>query len=833
MNILNLKHSLRNLRRNKIYSLINLVGLGVSGAFILLIALYVRHAVIMDKYSASLKNVYRIEATDRWSKPDTTKKGFFDWLARSGEKKYQLAMPVILAEDLERQFPEINSFCRINPSWEPVIVANGQQFDEESEKVVYVDKNFFSFFDLPLTNTNTANAFTSNNSVVISERAAKKYFGNADPVGKVIMLKDGGDKIYTVSAVAKNFPSNSSMQFDVLFPVESRDDFERKRNEGVNSSSILTLVQLKEGTDVDAFKKKLSVFGEEYFKPLAEMFKKYDPNRSDTKFNLSIRLFSAGHYNVSSPWFYFTDLKSIYQLSLLALIALGIACLNYILLSLSRVSARSQEAGVRKTVGAGWKHIISMFLMETFTMVIIAMIAGYIIAVIALPYFNELTKIRIPVIELFNWKFVAVGVGLAILLTFLAGIYPAIKMAGIKPLSVMSKFSTYKMDPSLSKIFITLQYTACIVLIVYSIVIAQQIKFINNKDLGFEKEQTLIVKNPFWGDRQKTLALRDQLYQYAASQPDLTGATGADFRFAGISNRNGHNIDGKKEMIASMNIDYDYFTFNKISLLKGRFFSKEFISDTARLNISKEQLDSTATRTQAHLVVNETLYKMLGFPPLNEVNRSLGGIIVGVSSDYFFMGLQQKIEPAYHRCNPKGLGYFWFKIGENKDIVAATNKLKSRFKELTNGEELKFSFMDEDINVVYESHQRWLKVINVASWMAVFIACLGLFGLSAIIAVNRTKEIGIRKVLGASVVHVFYSLNRQTLLIVLLSIIIAVPVALYVSNSWLQNFAYRIELKWGIFALAGLIGFVCALVAVSYHTLRAANHNPVKSLRTE
>ncbi|HEX6169050.1 MAG TPA: FtsX-like permease family protein, partial [Chitinophagaceae bacterium] len=374
---------------------------------------------------------------------------------------------------------------------------------------------------------------------------------------------------------------------------------------------------------------------------------------------------------------------------------------------------------------------------------------------------------------------------------------------------------------------------ACIVLIVYSIVIAQQIKFINNKDLGFEKEQTLVVKNPFWGDRQKTLALRDQLYQYAATQPDLTGATGSDFRFAAISNRNGHNIDGRKEIIASMNIDYDYFSFNKISLLKGRFFSKEFISDTARLNISKEQLDSTATRTQAHLVVNETLYKMLGSPPLNEVNRSLGGIIVGVSSDYFFMGLQQKIEPAYHRCNPKGLGYFWFKIGENKDIAAATNKLKSRFKELTNGEELKFSFMNEDINVVYELHERWLKVINVASWMAVFIACLGLFGLSAIIAVNRTKEIGIRKVLGASVVHVFYSLNRQTLLIVLLSIIIAVPVAMYVSNSWLQNFAYRIELKWGIFALAGIIGFVCALVAVSYHTLRAANNNPVKSLRTE
>jgi putative ABC transport system permease protein len=221
---------------------------------------------------------------------------------------------------------------------------------------------------------------------------------------------------------------------------------------------------------------------------------------------------------------------------------------------------------------------------------------------------------------------------------------------------------------------------------------------------------------------------------------------------------------------------------------------------------------------------------MLGSPPLNDVNRSLGGIIVGVCSDYFFMGLQQKIEPAYHKCSPKTLGYFWFKIGKNKDVAAAANKLKSKFKEITNGEELKFSFMDDDINVVYESHEKWLKVINVASMMAVFIACLGLFGLSAIIAVNRTKEIGIRKVLGASVVQMFYSLNRQTFLIVLLNNCRS-PFSCVCVQGWHQNFAYRIELKWE-YLLAGIWVYICFHCG-SYHTLRAANSNPVKSLRTE
>ena len=197
------------------------------------------------------------------------------------------------------------------------------------------------------------------------------------------------------------------------------------------------------------------------------------------------------------------------------------------------------------------------------------------------------------------------------------------------------------------------------------------------------------------------------------------------------------------------------------------------------------------------------------------------------------MGLQQKIGPAYHICGPKRIGYFWFKIGNNQDVASVVGKLKTKFRQLTNGEDFTYSFMDEDVKVLYESHLRWLKVISVASLLAIFIACLGLFGLSAIIAVNRTKEIGIRKVLGANVLQLFYTLNRQTLMILIVSVVIALPVAVYVSNSWLQNFAYRINLQWSIFVIAALIGFVCSAVAVSYHTLRAARSNPVDSLRTE
>jgi putative ABC transport system permease protein len=405
-------------------------------------------------------------------------------------------------------------------------------------------------------------------------------------------------------------------------------------------------------------------------------------------------------------------------------------------------------------------------------------------------------------------------------------------MAGIKPLNVLNKFGTYKLNPTLSKVFITLQYTACIVLIVFSIVIARQIHFVNNKDLGFDKEQTVIIQNPYW-DKDKTLSLREQLYRFASSQPSIVGVTGSTFRYGTGSERNGHTINGTKYLLNNMVVDFDYFEYNKIPIVKGRSFSREYVLDTVRMNIPKQQLDSLNTQTRSNMVVNETLYNMLDQPPLNEWNKQLGGFIVGVCKDYFFMGLDQKIAPAYHVCRPGRIRFFWFRLAKGQNLATNINKLKSEFNKATGGEDFSYYFMDDDVKSLYESHERWFKIISFASWMAIFIACLGLFGLSAVVAVNRTKEIGIRKVLGASATQLFYTLNRQSLIIVLVSILIAIPIANYVSSNWLENFAYRIQMSWVFFAVASFIGFTCALIAVSYHTLKVANSNPVESLRTE
>ena len=357
--------------------------------------------------------------------------------------------------------------------------------------------------------------------------------------------------------------------------------------------------------------------------------------------------------------------------------------------------------------------------------------------------------------------------------------------------------------------------------------------FVYNKDLGFDKGQVLFLENPYRQDIAKSVLLRDKIKNYAANQASITDFTGVGHRFATGFNMNGHVINGKREYVAEMNVDYNYLAFNKIPLIKGRDFSPDYKIDTSRQSFPKEKLDSNSSGTGANIVVNETLYKMLDNPPLGAINRTMGSIIIGVCKDYYHMGARQKIGPAYHVCRPKNIGFFLLKIGKGQNIAGVLDKLRPEWNKATNNEPFSYSFLDEDVNRLYAFLSRWMKIINTASWLAIFIACLGLFGLSAVTAVNKTKEIGIRKVLGAGMVQLFTSLNKGIFLIILLSIAIAIPIAVYISNDWLEDFANRIDLHWSIFFIGGLIGIASAFIAVGFHTVKVARANPVKSLRTE
>jgi putative ABC transport system permease protein len=442
----------------------------------------------MDKYADNTRNLYRVEMTDMWSasanKPVSS---IFDKLLVESNEKNQVVMPVFLAEDLKENFKEISEVTRISYGFAPVVRVHNVSFKESGHSVAEIDSNFFTMMGLPLLQGNVQHPFDTKQSAVLSESAAKKYFGKSNPIGQVISISEMDHQQYMVSAIAADFPSNSSLRFDVMVPIIGNPYYERQVAQGTNSMSHITLFKLMEGTDIDRFQQQLNQFGKPYFESFVQEMQTFSEQLNKTGFRLSARPYREAHFNVSAPWPNFTDLKSLIQLILLAVIAIVIACVNYILLSLSRVAGRSQESGIRKTMGANTWHITKLFLSETLLLVAFSMLIGFVLAIVALPAFSNLSNVPLTPALLLKPETIGILLSICIVLTLAAGMYPAFKMAGISPLSMMRSFGTYKVNPAISKAFLTLQYTTCTVLIVMAIIIAQQMTHVFNKDLGFDK----------------------------------------------------------------------------------------------------------------------------------------------------------------------------------------------------------------------------------------------------------------------------------------------------------------------------------------------------------
>jgi putative ABC transport system permease protein len=830
----NIKLAWRSLLRDKVYSGINISGLGIAAAFVILVLVYVTHIMEHDTFSNQTENLFRVEMTQfRNVKQETNadKKSIFDGLLKESTTAKQLTTPLVLANDLKQHFPEIRDVTRIAIMWAPVVRVGNLHYKEEVNNVAEVDPNFFAIMGLPLWLGNSFRPFENSSNVVLSEKAAKKYFGNSNPIGQTLSLGEYPDKLFTVSAIAKDFPENSTFRFDVMTLHEGSDYYQAQMDGGINSMSHLTLVSLMPDIDLEKFEEKFSHFGQRYFKGVVEDLKSGNETTATQSFELSIRPFRETQFNVSTPWPYFTDLKSLLQLLLLAIITIAIACTNYVLLSLSRVAGRSQESGIRKTMGAGIWQITRMFLTETFLLMVISLVVGYLLAILALPFFCQLADVQIAAGALLNWKVLLGIVILCFILTIVSGIYPALRMAGVSPLSLMNRFGTNSINPTLSRLFVTFQYATCTILIALVIIIYQQMNFIYHKDLGFDKEQVILVENPFRSEESASMLLRQKVKQFVEQDPVFTDVTSTNFRFAHGHNLSGHTIDGKLEYVYTVNVDFNYFSFNKIPIVEGREFLSSMAIDTISQRFSPLLSEENSSGWVRNIVVNEKLYDLLGRPTLNTLNKPMGSIIVGVCSNYDYMGAQQEVRPLYHVCMPGRPGYFWFKVGSNHSLQAAVESIQAQWGTFTGNQPFSYTFMDEDVQHVYVSNRRWMQIINTSSRMAIFIACLGLFGLSAITAISKTKEVAIRKVLGAGMAQIYFSLNRDTLLLVLMAIVLSIPVANYLAESWLQNFAYRINIHWSVYLLAGMVALFCAILAISFHTVKASKTNPVNSLR--
>jgi putative ABC transport system permease protein len=808
-----LKIAWRNLIKHRVYSLINIIGLSVSVSFCLLLYFYIRHEQSYDGFHEKKDRLFRLEMTNLWAgNQEKPKAGLFSFLTRGNDQENALVFPVIVAGDLQNRFPQVLSITRLSDWQDHMVFVNRQGF--KVGNALSADNNFFTNFSFPLLKGDPKTALKNPRHLVLTASAAKRFFGARDPIGRTISLASDSSMIFTVSGIAADAPANSSIQFDLVWPVLGSPNYDNNIRERFNHGTHSYIVELAEGIHPSDFEKQMDSWVMSYFSDYFKYFKSPDL----AKFHLYLRPLTDCHYNVSGPWGHFTNAKNIYQLSCLVIVILLIACLNYVLLAISNAASRSQEVGVRKVMGARRLSVIAQFWVETQILVVLAVMAGFLLTGISLPLLNRVMDCRIGWSDL-SWTEVlpallilCLGMGL------LAGYYPAWVISRMKPVSIMQSFQTFRINPRFSRILIVVQYTACVTLMVAGLVINLQMRYISEKDLGFDKDQILLVKNPVWDVDFGQRVNRD-FTAFAATRPDIRDYTGIAGGLDGGGNENGFILHGEQKWLLQISVGYDYFRMLDLKLVQGRLFSPDILSDSSR-----------DTRPS---VVNETLFHMLGKDAkLNVYNETLRSTIIGVVKDYHFQSLSQKIGPLQHVLAQRFYSNFLFKLkgGRIPQSIAA---IQMEWKAISNNYPFEYEFLDQKLAHLYESEMRWQAAIQASCFFAILISCLGLFGLSAINAINRTREIGIRKVMGAGVFNLVGKLSTGFLQWVALSIVLAAPLSWWIMERWLEDFAYRITLSWWMFVSVGILALLLAGGTVSYQALKAARANPIKSLRTE
>jgi putative ABC transport system permease protein len=808
----------RNLLRNRTTSFINLFGLSLSIAFCLLLFYHIRWEQSFDTFHTRKDRLFRVEMSSFGStaaKPAA--QGIFSLLSADNQQKNVLGFPIICGPDLQRNFPEVAAYNRLNFGGTE-LVRVGEQVYQEKE-VVMADDNFFQLFSFPLLKGDARTALASNYNVVLSASVAKKYFGDRDPIGQTISLASDSGRLYRISGVAADAPANSSLRFGLVFPIKSDPDYAERVQEGFNQMSYKLIVELRPGTDWARFDQKMNAWVKGYIKPFIDtVWNKEQPASVRDSYRWYLRPLADCHYNISTSWGHYTDAKAIYQLICIVGVILLLASLNYVLMTVSNVAARSQEVGVRKVMGAGRGSIGLQSWVETQLTAGVAVALGVVLSWLGLPLLRSAVGSGVR-FNLLSWPEVVVAaLVLALALGVLAGYYPALLISRLKPLSVMKSFGSVKINPRFSRVLVVVQFTCCVVLMTAAFIMDRQMNYVMNKDLGFDKDQVLIIHSPVY-DSKFVMRTKDELYAFAQTRPDVLAYSSMNGGPTGSHNNNRIILNGKAEWYQMMQVDYNYFELLKLKLVQGRTFSRDFPTDT-----------SVAMRP---CVVNETMFRMLGKDAkLGVYNKDMRGTIIGVVKDYHFESLTRKIEPEQHRLATYFVSDYLFKI-KGGHVAATIAAFQAEWKRITHNYPFSYDFLDAALRGRYETEMRWQRAMKTASFFAILIACLGLFGLSAIAAVNRTKEIGIRKVLGASVRELVTLLASGFLGMVVLSIVIAVPLAWWIMNRWLEDFAYRIEIRWWMFGVVGLAAVAIALGTVSFQVVRAARANPVEALRSE
>jgi putative ABC transport system permease protein len=794
------KTALRSLLKNKGFTAINILGLALGLAACLLIVFYVVDELSYDRYNENADRIYRVNED-----------------LKLGDNKVQYAVAMApLAQTLKRDFPEVENAVRLKPTG--FKIKKGAESIAESN-VVFADASVFDVFTLPLLYGSEASALTEPNTVVISATAALKYFNKLNVVGQVLTIDNNTLKI---TAVMKDMPRQSHFYADFLESMTTlRDSYQNQWLQ----SNFNTYVLFRQGADPKKLEKKLPQLLRKYGE--AELQHAVGLNtdafeKSGSYFRLNLMPLTAIHLhsNLTGELGANSSAQYVYIFSAIALFILIIACVNFMNLSTARSSNRAREVGVRKVLGSPRKYLIAQFLVESILVTLAGTLIALVIVAAMLPAFNNLAGKSIAITsDMLVCLIPAVLIGV-LTIGCLAGAYPAIFLSGFQPVDVLKgKLANGFKGSRLRSFLVVFQFAMSIFLIVGTLVIYNQLKYIQSRDVGYNRHQVLIIKNTYeLGNRA---AVFKQAVKQLSNVVDATltgylptsGYRNTDALFKDVSK------DPRKTMFPQVwRVDYDYIKTLGIKVTAGRGFSNKFATDSGAA------------------IINQTAAKFLGYSnPLNKVLYDSEELvpykIIGVVKDFNFNSLRENVTPVVLFLGDSDAN---LAIRINAANLPATlANIENKWKALAPTTKIIYSFMDADFEATYRAEQRMGKIFIVFTSLAIIIACLGLFGLSAYAAEQRNKEIGVRKVLGASVTTIVRMLSLDFIKLVLVSILIAMPVAWWAMNKWLQDFAYRISIPWWILAIAGLLVLLIAFITISFQSVKAALANPINSLRSE
>lgn len=807
------KVAFRNLYKQRFYTFINILGLAVGIACCMLIVLFVMDELSYDQHFSNSDRIYRVAADMKF-------------------QDMQREIAVVSAPmgyTMVEDFPEVLAATRFRGRGTFMVKRKNAENNFKEQDVIFADSTIFDVFGIQLLEGNPEVALHEPKKVVISQSAAEKYFPDESPIGQVLTMDNRTD--YQVSGVMRDLPPNTHFHFDFLLSMTTLDE---SRQPVWLSHNFQTYVLVQEGTSQAALEEKMQGMLDTYVGPQLQQMMNIDVEgflEQGNYMRYYLQPLTDIHLgsNLMAEFEPNSDILYVYLFGAIAIFVLVIACINFMNLSTARSANRAREVGIRKVLGSFRSHLISQFLIESLIVCTLAFGLALLTAELSMPFFNSLSgkELSVPYGSWWLIPVLVTGIGLVGLL---AGLYPAFFLSSFQPIAVLKgKLSGGARSSWLRGGLVVFQFFISIVLIVATLVVQRQLNFIQNKKVGFDREQMLIIND--------TYVMRDQVYAFKEELkqlPEVQNVTVTGFLpVEGYSNNNtafwpeGKRDEDHQIIMSNWSVDHDYVNTLKMNVVEGRDFSLDFPTDSNAVI-----LNETAVRNFGfENPIGERIQTFTGFPGDDGQMPVATYTVIGVVEDFHYESLREDII---------ALGLF---IGRSRSLVnlrvdtdewrETISKVEAKWEQFVPGQPMSYQFLDEQFDKMYAAEQRLGKIFSIFTGMAIVVACLGLFALAAYMAEQRRKEIGIRKVLGASMGNIIALLTREFSLLIVIALIPASLVAWYGMNQWLQAYTYRISITWDVFVVAGLAALLIAWLTVSYQAMRAARINPVESLRDE